>query len=128
MLSEGEGIDGFEQRWRRIRGRRPVPVSPPLQPAGHELAPVGGRPVGGCMRHRESKGQLVALFTAIPRLPEVADGLAPVDDLLDALVTALADGVARLPGGTAVDGRSTLLVDVLRDVGFDVAFAAAFDK
>src|SRR5829696_6086749 len=60
-------------------------------------------------------GHLIPLSTAIACLSEVADGLAPAEDLFDPLPDALADVVARLSGGAVVDGRPTMLANVLRD-------------
>ena len=63
----------------------------------------------------------------VPSLAEVADGLDPAEDLLDACAHTLADGVADVPRRPAVDVRASLLGDILRDVWQDVALAAVLD-
>src|SRR3972149_587152 len=48
--------------------------------------------------------QLSPVSAFEPGLPEPAGGLHPAEDLLNPLTDTLADGVARMPGGAAVDG------------------------
>src|SRR5208337_5182105 len=42
---------------------------------------------------------------SVTRFPEIANGFHPAEDFLHPFAQALADGVARMAGGPAVDGR-----------------------
>src|ERR1700736_3943267 len=64
---------------------------------------------------------------AMTRLAQRCHRLHPAEGLLDALAFDLADGIARVTGRAAVDGRTPVGV-ILRDVGRAAAFAAASDK
>src|SRR5688572_18715684 len=81
------------------RGRRNAPVDEPRQT--DEI--VGG--------HREGEGEAHAGEAAAHRPGEAADGLGPAEGLLDQLALLLALRVARVPRGTAIDGRAAALVD-----------------
>ena len=52
------------------------------------------------------------------RLPEQRHRLGPAEDLLDQFPLALADRVARMPGGPAID-RAPAMGGVLREMGGD---------
>lgn len=83
-------------------------------PFGHPRAARGG---SGCSHPQgphpnqvvDAQGQREVpsdlFLTDVTELAEDADGLEPAEDFLDALAGSLADVVARVPGGPAVDGR-----------------------
>src|SRR5665648_1099768 len=45
------------------------------------------------------------LGSSVSGFPEIADGFHPAEDFLHPFAQALTDGVARMTGGAAVDGR-----------------------
>src|SRR5450759_552983 len=61
----------------------------------------------------------------MPQLPQAADGLHPAEDLFDQLPFLLADEVAGVPSGTAVDGAA---FDLLRHVRRDAQGTHARDE
>src|SRR5580698_773265 len=78
--------------------------------------------VGGCHQVGSEAG---SLDSPIARAPEVADGFAPTEDLLDALAHSLAQRVTGPAGGTLVECRASGSPLILCDMGRDVEFAAA---
>src|SRR5215207_7260943 len=58
---------------------------------------------------------LVARQAPVAQLAPAADGLGPAEDLLDPLADALAEGIAGMAGGAAVD-RAAAAAGVLGDV------------
>ena len=64
---------------------------------------------------REGKHPTDPIGTPMPGLAQSGDGLEPAEDLFHPFALDLTDGVARLAGGTAVDGAMGLLRHVRRD-------------
>ena len=54
-------------------------------------------------RRGEGHDPIDELAAAVPQLAQPADGLHPAEDLLDQFPFPLADRIARVPGGAAVD-------------------------
>src|SRR5579862_7129881 len=73
-------------------------------------------------------GELGTGFPSEACSPEAADGLAPAEDLLDSLADALADPVARVARGAAVDLGATVRRDVLSDVRHRTHGSASVDE
>src|SRR4029453_7270897 len=65
--------------------------------------------------HRQGKFEIELLEATQHRPRQSPDGLAPAEWLLDLLALALADVIARMAGGAAVDGGAAMAL-VLRDV------------
>ena len=56
-------------------------------------------------RGREGHDPVDEFTPAVPQLPQAADGLHPAKHLFDQFALALADGIARVPRGPAVDAH-----------------------
>src|SRR5256885_16490627 len=95
-----------------------------LRRLGHEV-PEPDQVVGG---GGQIGPELVALDPDVTQLATPADHLQPAEDLLHPLTNTLADGVAEMSDGAAVDPAAALGIDVLGDVGRDLESAAAGGK
>src|SRR5438874_3231554 len=98
--STGHGSAGPDGSWA---GFRPGEVADPDQVVD---------------RRREGERPADPAHAPMPGLPEQRDRLQPAEDLLHQLAFLLADRVARMPSGAAVDGTATVR-GVLRDVRGD---------
>jgi len=67
-------------------------------------------------KHRQLEVLFDSFDAAIRGLSNPADGLAPTEVLLDALANHLADAIAGVPRGAAVDRTTALMRVVARDV------------
>src|SRR6266850_5774126 len=76
-------------------------------------------------RRREGHDPIDEFTAAMPKLAQPADGLQPTEDLLNQLPFLLADRVARMPSGPAIDSAA---LDLLRDVRRDVEIADALHE
>jgi hypothetical protein len=54
---------------------------------------------------REGEHPVHPFYSSVTGFPETADGFHPAEDFLHPFLQALTDGVARMAGGPAVDGR-----------------------
>src|SRR5271167_3591059 len=94
---------------------------PPLLSAWPEN-PLASGVLGGSGRNRgrqvadahqivggggEGEHPAYPLHSSVPGFPEIAHGLDPAEDFLHPFAQALADGVARVAGSAAVNGRGT---------------------
>ena len=82
-----------------------------LQEIPHPDEVVGGGP--------EEEGPIHEGRAVVVELPELADGLQPLEDFLDAFPASRTHRAARVAGGPAVEDTPAMAVDVLRDMGRD---------
>src|SRR5207253_2781546 len=61
-------------------------------------------------------------------LPQPADRLGPAEVFFDAFADLLTGLVASVPGGAAVDGAATRVLDIHRDVRRHIGLAARLDE
>lgn len=76
--------------------------------------------------HHQEPGP-IAVPASEAELAATGDGLGPPKDLLDPLPVALAEGVARVPGGACVDSAAPV-AGVLGHVGCDLELMAIGDE
>src|ERR1700726_180692 len=74
-----------------------------LRPLRHEIAPAHQVVGGGA----EAKQPIDEAATAVTKFAEEPDGLHPAEGLLDQLPLALAQGIARMARGPAIDRAAT---------------------
>ena len=78
-------------------------------------------------RGREDKEPFDQVAPPMPGLAQAADRLDPTERLFDPLSLDHTDGIARMPGGTAIDGGAAIGV-ILRNMRCAATLAAAGDE